>query len=147
LGGQRAQLNILHMGTGLHHRVGRWGHEHGGSVLGITASWGELESYRDFVRDDPTLQQHYQVLYTNIYELPCALLPEFDVIALFHIGEFPQAETRTNEELIENLIAHLAPGGSMVFYTGSSGWGNVQGAVWLSMREEHYRSLKILYAQ
>ncbi|BCX19133.1 MAG: hypothetical protein KatS3mg117_2815 [Geminicoccaceae bacterium] len=117
---------IFHFGTGNHHLVGRRSAEdgRGNLVLGITASPREHESYVNLVIDRPELGRTYKVLFGDIYQLEPRLLPEFDVVTLFHLGEFRSEKNAaygamTDGELAELLLEKLVPGGWLLFYTGS----------------------------
>lgn len=66
----------------------------------------------------------YKVLFGDIYQLEPRLLPEFDVVPLFHLCEFPSEKNAaygamTDHELAELLLEKLVPGGWLLFYTGS----------------------------
>lgn len=120
LNGQR----IFHFGTGDHHHVGLQAPAGGHSVLGITATEPEYLSYIRLIVENPGLGKRYKVLFSDIYQLNFSLLPEFDIVTLFHVGEFwsgnnaPYAAV-DDRGLIEGMAAKLAPGGLMLFYTGS----------------------------
>lgn len=119
---------IFHFGTGRHHTVGRrcsepdLAHE----VLGLTISREEYETYIDLVIREPRVGQSYKVLFADIYALSSRLLPRFDLVTLFHHGEF-LAERRADaphddRTLVELFLGKLEPGGKILFYRGSSGF-------------------------
>lgn len=118
--------SIFHFGTGSHHIVGLHGLEGGrnNAVLGITASTGEYESYIQLLIERPELGNVYKAYFGDIYQLDPRLLPEFDVVTLFHLCEF---RTETNDaygaltdlEMATVLTDRIRPGGWLLFYTGS----------------------------
>jgi hypothetical protein len=118
--------SIFHFGTGSHHFVGIHAAENGmdNSVLAITCSRGEYESYIDLAIETPAVSRSYKAFFGDIYVLDERLLPSFDVVTLFHLCEFRDAANdaygaMTDAELARMLIRKLSPGGLMLFYTGS----------------------------
>jgi len=117
-GGTKSQ-RVLHMGTGLHHRVGMAGV---GEVIGITISPEEHAGYVELVQNHPEVTEDYCVLFGDIYTLPLNLLGTFDVVSLFHLGEYHPTgyENRQVEyALLVGLAGHLSENGKVAFYTGS----------------------------
>lgn len=119
-------VRIFHFGTGNHHLVGRRAAEdgRGNAVLGITAAPREHESYVRLVVERPEVGRIYKVLFGDIYQLDRRLLPEFEVVTLFHLCEFWSERNAaygamTDRELAELLIDKLVPGGWLLLYTGS----------------------------
>lgn len=119
-------VTIFHFGTGDHHHVGKTETERaaGNAIIGITATQPEYVSYMDLVVSHPMVGQRYKVLFTDIYQLAPELLPDFDIVTLFHLCEFwseanaPYA--RMNDlGVLEAMAAKVRPGGRMLFYTGS----------------------------
>jgi hypothetical protein len=115
---------IFHFGTGAHHHVGLNASAMGHAILGITANEAEYAQYMKLVVEHPTLGQNYRVEFGDIYQTNPQLLPQFDIITLFHLCEFwfesnaPFA--RVNDDgLLDVLTEKLNPGGQMLFYTGS----------------------------
>ena len=120
LQGQR----IFHFGTGDHHHVGLQAPGSGHSVLGITATEAEYSSYIKLVVENPELGRHYKVLFSDIYQTNLALLPEFDIVTLFHLGEFWSANNAPfaaldDRGLLEGMADKVAKGGHIAFFTGS----------------------------
>ena len=118
--------SIFHFGTGAHHHVGVRCCENGSgnAVLGITASRGEHDAYVDLALSRPEVSRLYKVLFGDIYILDARLLPEFDVVTLFHLCEFRTEENdaygaMTDRQMAELLISKTRPGGWVLFYTGS----------------------------
>lgn len=117
---------IFHFGTGNHHLVGIRSAENGrgNAVLGITAAPREHESYVRLVVERPELGRSYKVLFGDVYQLEPRLLPELDVVTLFHLCEFWSERNAaygamTDRELAELLLGKLVPGGWLLLYTGS----------------------------
>jgi hypothetical protein len=117
---------IFHFGTGNHHHVGIETAEDGGNnaVLGITASPREYDSYVKLSIEQPTITRSYKAYFGDIYQLDAQLLPTFDVVTLFHLCEFRNEANDvygalTDLEMASLLIDKLAPGGWLLFYTGS----------------------------
>jgi hypothetical protein len=118
--------NIFHFGTGGHHLVGmknaelKWGN----AIQGITASPQEYQAYIDLAVAQPGVMGEYKVYFGDIYQLDGRLLPQFDVVTLFHLCEFWSDKNTAyggmNDLDLACLLAdHLQPGGHMLFYSGS----------------------------
>jgi hypothetical protein len=115
---------IFHFGTGDHHHVGLQAPGAGHSVLGITATEAENSSYIKLIVENPVLGRHYKVLFSDIYQTNLALLPEFDIVTLFHLGEFWSANnapfaTLDDRSLLEGMANKVVKGGHIAFFTGS----------------------------
>jgi hypothetical protein len=119
---------IYHFGTGKHHVVGlRQATTGSGNVVfGITASPEEYEAYIRLVTERPQLSKSYLCYFGDIYLTNSRLLPELDLVALFHLGEFIH-ETTTSPEyggfddlaLTRALLRRTRPGGSVLIFKGS----------------------------
>lgn len=117
---------IFHFGTGNHHIVGlRLAQsDRDCAVLGITASPQEYEDYVRLLIDNPELGRTYKAWFGDIYQLDARLLPVFDYVTLFHVGEFRTPENDrygalTDLEMTLLLADQVRPGGEILFYTGS----------------------------
>lgn len=112
---------IMHMGTGLHHKVGIEACRLGHMVIGLTISREEVISrvFRANVLK-------YQVFYSSLQDLDLRLVPKFDIITLFHFGE---ALGDYSYEVLEHIIGQTNPGARIAFYNRSAGWGNSQPAI------------------
>jgi hypothetical protein len=117
---------IFHFGTGNHHIVGLRAAQNGSNnaVLGITASPQEYDDYVELLIKNPRLGHTYKAYFGDIYQLDARLLPEFDYVALFHVGEFRTPENDnygalTDLEMVLLLADKTKPGGEILFYTGS----------------------------
>ena len=118
--------SIFHFGTGSHHVIGIQAAEDGrnNAVFAITASVGEYDSYVRLISDQPEIGNFYKAYFGDIYQLDPRLLPEFDVVTLFHLCEF---RTEANDaygaltdlEMAKILIDKIRPGGYVLFYQGS----------------------------
>lgn len=131
-----AHKSIFHFGTGAHHVVAlenaRLGL--GNSILGITCSKQEYASYMDLVSTDSSLAVSYKAIYADAYTLSSGVLPEFDIVTLFHLGEYwngrgdgmhgnPSAEAPLNDQgLFDLMWSRTREGGLLLFYRGSAGW-------------------------
>lgn len=117
---------IFHFGTGGHHYVGSQNAHPArrNSVLGITASPQEYEAYVRLVIEHPELARYYLCMFGDIYLLNAKLLPEFNVVTLFHLCEFRSEQNDaygacTDLQVAELLVQRLRPGGHLLFYTSS----------------------------
>ncbi len=120
---------IFHFGSGAHHVVGMKCSEMEppNEVLAVTASREEYEAYIDLVIEKPQVARTYKVLFTDIYTLTPRILPAFDLITLFHLGEFHHpansAYAPLNDATLVDLMASkLNPDGRLLFYEGSCGF-------------------------
>lgn len=117
---------IYHFGTGGHHLVGLRCLEDGrnNSVFGITASPTEYEEYVKLLIANPKLAKPYLAYFGDIYMLNEKLLPEFDVVTLFHSREFRTEKNDaygalTDLDTMKILTGKTRKGGHILFYTGS----------------------------
>ena len=120
---------IYHFGTGGHHHVGiecarpeRRNH-----VLSITAAPREHEAFVRLAMARPDVLRFYNAVFGDIYLLNERLLPEFDVVTLFHLCEFrgPANDAYgalTDLDVTRILTRKLRPGGHMLFFPGSFAW-------------------------
>lgn len=125
--------SIFHFGTGSHHIVGLENQnlEKPNDILAITASVPEHEEYIRLCRTNRQLAKFYKVIWNDIYTLTPRSLPMFDVVSLFHLGEFYMPEeapfTHHNDEsLVDLFLSKLNPNGKILFYTESVGWGSAK---------------------
>lgn len=144
--------NIFHMGTGLHHTVGRSLAHPDGFVLGVTLSPAELQQYLETMQFGTVWNREYYVHYgdLNCIEERVIALRQWDYVTLFHLGEiFDEYKYRHNPVMrspyntIELFGRHLAPNGQIVAYVGSVAWQRVASAFeeLCDLREE-YKSLR-----
>lgn len=121
---------IFHFGSGEHHIVGLQcsEREEPNEVLAVTASRQEHEAYVHLITHHPLVARSYKLLFIDIYTLTPRILPAFDLITLFHLGEFydpsQAAYAPLNDTtLLDLMISRLNPGGRLVFYMNSVGFG------------------------
>jgi len=152
---------IFHFGTGEHHllalRNAARAPEDRNEILAVTASLKEHAEYARLIIEDAELAISYKVLFTDIHTLSPRLLPAFDLVTLFHHGEYYDPEESAyapldDRGLIEIFLTRLAPGGRLLFYTGSIGFhrtapllADLVGGGRLAKVDEH-RSL-VVYAR
>ena len=120
---------IYHFGTGGHHHIGiecarpeRRNH-----VLAITAAPREHEAFVRLATERPGILRFYNAVFGDIYLANERLLPQFDVVTLFHLCEF-RGEANdaygglTDLEVTRLFMRRLKPGGYMLFFPGSFAW-------------------------
>lgn len=117
---------IYHFGTGGHHTVGIACADprRRNAVLGITLMPEEHQEYLKLVIARPDVMRHYNVIFGDIYLANEKLLPDFDVVTLFHLCEYRSAEHDAYGALSDLDVAGLLTrrvrrGGHVLFYTGS----------------------------
>jgi len=126
------EASIFHFGTGNHHIVGLELAEGNNAVLGITASPQEYDDYVELLIKNPRLGHTYKAYFGDIYQLDARLLPAFDYVTLFHVGEFRTPENDsydalTDLEMTLLLADKVTSGGEIHFYTGSFAYDKAQG--------------------
>ena len=134
---------IFHFGTGEHHILGKKSLETGGTneILAITASPKEYESYMEFIIDNPFAARIYKVIFGDIYTLTPRILPNFDLVTLFHLCEFYDEERSAyaqlnDSSLLDLFLSKLNPGGKIFFYKGSSHFANGRAIIESFVKEE-----------
>jgi hypothetical protein len=120
--------SIYHFGTGTHHVVGIKQAEIGNTVLGITASIEEYEAYIRLVTENARVGRSYVVYFGDIYLTNPRLLPDFDVVTMFHLCEFffpntasPEYGGLTDRALLDLFTDKTRGDGHILFYTRSIG--------------------------
>jgi hypothetical protein len=120
---------IYHFGTGTHHIVGITQAARKNRVLAITASKEEYESYVKLVTESSAVAKNYVAYFGDIYLTNPDLLPEFDVVTLFHLCEFffPNTGSKeygglTDPKVLDLLTKKTRKGGDILFYTRSMAW-------------------------
>ena len=136
---------IFHFGTGNHHVVGLRMAENGSNcaVLGITASPQEYDDYVDLLITNPQLGRTYKAYFGDIYQLDPRLLPQFDYVSLFHVGEFRTRENDaygalTDLEMMLLLADQTRPGGEILFYTGSFAYDKAAAVAQVLIKERPF---------
>lgn len=129
---------IYHFGTGTHHVVGLRQAENGSGnrVFGITASVEEYEAYIKLATEKPHMAKAYIAYFGDIYLSNARLLPEFDVVTLFHLCEFffpntasPEYGGMTDLALTNLLTDKTRLGGHILFYTRSIGFDKAKAVI------------------
>jgi hypothetical protein len=147
---------IFHFGTGEHHHVGMRCFDSGSNnaVLGITASVEEADAYIKLAIENPRLSKTYKAFFGDIYLLEPRLLPEFDIVTLFHLCEFWGPESAaygamTDLQMLELMTGKTRPGGLIMFYTKSMAFDRAVPVIaeWekqgRAAKEEEYKTLLI----
>ena len=123
---QIRNASIFHFGTGSHHIIGARTAENGSGncVLGITAAPKEYDAFVELAIERPEVERTYKVFFGDIYQLEKRLLPDFDVVTLFHLCEFRTEKSdlygaMTDRQLLDLLTEKTRPGGYLLFYTKS----------------------------
>jgi hypothetical protein len=127
-----AGKTIYHFGTGTHHIIGVRQAQLGNVVFAITASKEEYEAYVALVTENSRVAKSYLAYFGDIYLSNPRLLPDFDVVTMFHINEFWQDNTAsaeyggvTDRGLLDMMTAKTRPGGHILFYRDSNGRGAI----------------------
>lgn len=120
------KFHIFHVGTGMHHHVGRNLSERN-TVLSLTCSIEEAQAYIEWAVETPARSGRYQCLFGDMYMLEPWTLPMFDVISLPHFGETEDVTrldygAKTDEEIWGLMLQKLAPGGQIFGYNRSAAW-------------------------
>jgi len=119
---------IYHFGTGTHHVIGirQAQNGSGNTVFAITASIEEYQSYIQLVSENPHVAKNYLAYFGDIYLTNPRLLPEFDVVTMFHLCEFFFPNTAsaeygglTDRKMLDLFTAKTRRGGHLLFYTRS----------------------------
>ena len=133
-----AGKTIYHFGTGTHHVIGKRQAENGlgNVVLGITASIEEYEAYIKLVAEQSKVNKSYIAYFGDIYLTDPRLLPDFDVVTMFHLCEFFFPNTAsaeygglTDRTKLDLFTDKLRPGGHMLFYTRSIGFEKAKAVI------------------
>lgn len=118
---------IFHFGTGEHHLLGKANFEAGGlnEILAITASRKEYDVYIDLIINNPFVAKTYKVIFGDIYTMTPRIMPNFDLVTLFHLCEFYDEQMSAYAQLDDTLLldlflSKLNPGGKIFFYKESS---------------------------
>jgi hypothetical protein len=126
---------IYHFGTGTHHVIGRRQAELGAGnvVFAITASKEEYDEYVSLVIENAPLAKSYLTYFGDIYLTNARLLPDFDVVNLFHLCEFASPNTTSAEygglsdrRLLDLFTAKTRRAGHILFYSGSKDFDKTQ---------------------
>jgi hypothetical protein len=125
---QIANKTVFHFGTGTHHIVGiaQAGNGLNNAVFAITASIIEYESYIKLVTERAGLLKSYLAYFGDIYLTNPRLIPDVDIVTLFHANEYIHDNTPSADygglsdaKLLDLLTTKTRPGGYFLFYKGS----------------------------
>ena len=118
---------IYHFGTGTHHVIGikQATNKSGNAVFAITASKEEYDAYIELVdRPRRRSSKNYLAYFGDIYLTNPKLLPDFDVVTMFHLCEFffPNTASKAyggmdDAKLLDLFTAKTKQGGHILFYT------------------------------
>jgi hypothetical protein len=120
---------IYHLGSGAHHVVGfeQATNGLGNTVFCVTASIGEYDAYIDLVAGNARVSRAYLCYFGDIYLSNPVLLPEFDVVTLFHLCEFFFPNTTgadygglDDRGVLDLFTDKTRIGGHILFYMGSN---------------------------
>jgi hypothetical protein len=80
------------------------------------------------------VEKTYKTFFGDIYQLDARLLPEFEVVTLFHLCEFRTEKNDeygalTDRQVTDMLTDKTKPGGYILFYTGSYAFDKAQGVI------------------
>jgi hypothetical protein len=127
--------SIYHFGTGTHHVIGmdQATNGSGNVVFAITASIEEYEAYVKLVTEKAQIAKNYLAYFGDIYLTNPRLLPEFDVVTMFHLCEFfyPNTDSAeygglTDRKVLDLFTDKTAKGGHILFYTKSIKFGDAK---------------------
>jgi hypothetical protein len=117
---------IFHFGTGFHHHVGLKNHSNGSpnTILAITASPGEHAEFVRLATEHETLSRHYLAYFGDIYLMNPTMLPRFEIVTLFHLGEYRGDSQdayggHTDRQVTELLLDQMTTGGHVLLFNGS----------------------------
>lgn len=124
---------IFHFGTGGHHLLGIHNVENkrNNAIFGITAAPKEHETYEELIIQRPEIGWGYKTFFGDIYQLDARLLPDFDIVTLFHVGEFRTEKNDaygglTDLDMVKLLCSKTRNGGKILFYSGSFAYDKAQ---------------------
>jgi hypothetical protein len=117
---------IYHFGTGTHHVIGIKQAARKNRVFAITASKEEYEAYVNLVTENSAVAKNYLAYFGDIYLTNPNLLPDFDVVTMFHLCEFffPNTASKeygglTDAKVLDLFTDKTLKGGYILFYKGS----------------------------
>jgi len=124
---------IFHMGPGLHHKVGLWAVEQSNIfVRSISITPSEVKEYINLATENPWLARKYMVDFGDIHLINANILPRFDFISLFHLGEIseqvlnPDYPGNAVEGVLNTMTKKLSVAGEILFYEKSAAWEKIK---------------------
>ncbi|HEY4775495.1 MAG TPA: hypothetical protein VIH40_11815 [Xanthobacteraceae bacterium] len=136
---------IYHFGTGTHHVIGVRQAENGlgNTVFAITASIEEYQAYIQLMSENSRVARNYLAYFGDIYLSNPRLLPEFDVVTMFHLCEFFFPNTAsaeyggmTDRKMLDLFTAKTRRGGHLLFYTRSCAFDHAKPVIAEWAREQ-----------
>jgi hypothetical protein len=81
----------------------------------------------ELVTRQPEVSKNYLAYFGDIYTSNTGLLPQFEVVTLFHLCEFRDESNsrygaKTDDEVLDLFARHTVPNGHILFYKGSSAY-------------------------
>lgn len=120
---------IYHFGSGGHHIVGiECAKDNvGNAVMSITAAPQEYDDYVKLLIEKPEVSNHYVCYFGDFYTVNARLVPQLDVLTLFHLCEFYSEKNaayggKNDLGATIELLKVTRPGGHVLFYTKSDGY-------------------------
>lgn len=141
-------LTIFHMGPGMHHSVGKWAasSEKRAFVFSISITPEEIQEYIRLITEHPVWATRYWVQFMDIHLMRSPLLPRFDLITLFHLGEIIATEKDSDypgtsvSEILRMFSDRVVAGGSMLFFPRSVAWKKIESDVdWILRSEREWK--------
>jgi hypothetical protein len=129
---------IYHFGTGTHHVIGKTQATNGtgNAVFAITASIEEYQAYIQLVTENSHVNKGYLAYFGDIYLSNPSLLPEFDVVTMFHLCEFFFPNTAsaeygglTDRTMLDLFTDKTRTDGHILFYTRSIGFDKAKSVI------------------
>ena len=110
---------ILELGTGGHHLTGQKAASLGIKTIGITLCLKEVAEFEKLYASNPSLMEHYQLMFLNWHYFDASMFPKFDAIfaidiAHHYIGGVSQPlKFETVEKTFRSLMNALKPKGKL----------------------------------
>lgn len=95
--------NVLDLGCGGHHLVGRTASELGIKCIGTTISYYEIAEYIEIYKKTPNIMKNYFVLFHNWEYFQPELFIKFDVILGLEITYKPSCKLKDVEKILNSL--------------------------------------------
>lgn len=123
---ERIPRAVFHFGSGAKHFLGvenmNVEDESRHFIYATTASVREFSAYQVLLKKTPGLAKYYHVHYTDAFQLSANLLPSFDMVNMFHIGEYSRESPENEKKLLLELAKALKPGGRLFLHSNSDGF-------------------------
>lgn len=149
-------VSVFHLGSGMHHKVGLWAATQKNIfVRAISITPEEIIEYIRLATENPILNSRYLVDFGDVHLLNPYLLPRFDYITLFHLGEIssqvydPDYPSKSIPETVNLMMHKLCIGGQILFFENSVAWKTIKPLINLELDNNHlfvksnYKSITI----